>query len=71
MRKGVLSGVTDKWRENDRKPVSWLMFVGSLGAGAAAAILEIQLCKIVQFCFARMENFSNVDELLDTEVVTR
>ena len=50
MREGLLSCVTGKWQETNRKPVPWLMFVMSLGAGAAAAILEIQLCKIVQFC---------------------
>ena len=44
MREGSLSGVTDKWQETNREPVPWLMFVMSLGAGAAAAILEIQLC---------------------------
>ena len=44
MREGVLSCVTDKWQETNREPVPWLMFVMSLGAGAAAAILEIQLC---------------------------
>ena len=44
MREGLLSGVTGKWQETNRKPVPWLMFVMSLGAGAAAAILEIQLC---------------------------
>ena len=45
-----LACVTDKWQETNREPVPWLMFVMSLGAGAAVAILEIQLCKIVQFC---------------------
>ena len=44
VREGSLSGVTDKWQETNRKPVPWLVFVRSLGAGAAAAILEIQLC---------------------------
>ena len=44
VREGSLSGVTDKWQETNREPVPWLMFVMSLGAGAAAAILEIQLC---------------------------
>ena len=44
MREGLLSYVTGKWQETNRKPVPWLMFVMSLGAGAAAAILEIHLC---------------------------
>ena len=70
MREGSLSGVTDKWQETNRKPVSWLMFVGSLGAGAAAAILEIQLCTKIAPLLKQMSDFC-VDGELDTDVVTR
>ena len=37
--------------------MSRLRFVGSLGAGAAAATLEIQLCKIVQSAKLEWTNF--------------
>ena len=57
MREGLLSCVTGKWQETNRKPVPWLMFVMSLGAGAAAAILEIQLCKIFNFAKLEWTNF--------------
>ena len=70
MREGSLSGVTDKWQETNRKPVPWLMFVRSLGAGAAAAILEIQLCTKVAPLLKQMSDFC-VDGELDTDVVTR
>ena len=65
-----LACVTDKWQETNREPVPWLMFVRSLGAGAAAAIFEIQLCTKIAPLLRQMSDFC-VDGELDTDVVTR